>query len=366
MTEGTVVPQPRRMRRTLAVVGAVVALAVSGWWLYRQLTHVFVDDARIAADMIVLGSRVPGWVSAVEVSEGDDVQAGALLVSIDDRDARLRVDELDAQLAGTAAQRVGVEAQIRLIDRQTASRITAQEAALRAAQASLTAAGARHDLAGREARRAEELAPGGALPRSRLDQARSTLEESRQQVHQAQAQLENARAAIVQAQADREELVVLERRFAVLDAQRRQLEAERERAAIDLADRRLVMPFAGVVDRVFVDVGEYVAAGQRLLMIHDPAGVRVEANVRETQIRHFERGRTVSITVDALPGEHFEGRVTTVGHAATSEFALLPSPNPSGNFTKITQRLPIRIAIEQSRGRLKPGMMVEIEARIRD
>ena len=345
------------------VVVALAVLAAGGWWLYRQFTHVFVDDARIAADMVVLSSRVPGWVTAIEVTEGDSADAGVLLLSVDDRDATLRLEELDARLAGVEAQRAGIQAQVRLTDLQTATRIDAQEAAMRAAQASLTAAAARRTLATRENERAEALAPSGVLTRSRLDHSRATLEDARQQAQQAQAELENARAAIAQARADREELTVLERRFATLDAQRRQLVAERSRAAIDLADRRLVMPFDGVVDRVFIDVGEYVAPGQRLLMVHDPARVRVEANVRETDIRHFAPGQSVSIRVDALPGERFEGKVTQVGHAATSEFALLPNPNPSGNFTKISQRLPVRVAIEQRNGLLKPGMMVELEAR---
>jgi membrane fusion protein (multidrug efflux system) len=116
------------------------------------------------------------------------------------------------------------------------------------------------------------------------------------------------------------------------------------------------------VDQTFIDEGEYVTPGQRLLMIHDPERVRVEANVKETNIRFFRPGKKVAITVDALPGRRFEGTVTRVGQAATSEFALLPNPNPSGNFTKITQRLPVRIAVRQEGGELKPGMMVEVEA----
>ncbi|MFA7505516.1 MAG: HlyD family secretion protein, partial [Burkholderiaceae bacterium] len=337
--------RPRRARFVPMLVVALAAGLIGGWWLYRQFTHVFVDDARIAADMVVLSSRVPGWVTSIGVTEGEAVGPGALLVGIDERDAVLRLEELDARLAGIEAQRAGVEAQIHLTERQTTSRIEAQEAAMRASQASLTAAIARRTLAARESERAEALAPSGVLTRSRLDQSRATLEDARQQARQAQAELENARAAIAQAQADREEITVLERRFATLDAQARQLGAERARAELDLGDHRLMMPFDGVIDRVFIDVGEYVAPGQRLLMVHDPAQVRVEANVRETDIRHFAPGLPVSIRVDALPGERFEGRVTQVGHAATSEFALLPNPNPSGNFTKISQRLPVRIAI---------------------
>src|SRR3546814_15868749 len=102
------------------------------------------------------------------------------------------------------------------------------------------------------------------------------------------------------------------------------------------------MPFDGVVDQVFVDEGEYVTPGQRLLMVHDPERVRVEANVKETNIRFFRRGKTVTITVVALPGRRFEGTVTRVGKAATSAFALLPTPNPTATSTKHPQPLPVQ------------------------
>jgi membrane fusion protein (multidrug efflux system) len=136
--------------------------------------------------------------------------------------------------------------------------------------------------------------------------------------------------------------------------------------ALDIADRTIRMPFDGSVDRVFVDAREYVAAGQRLLMLHDPARVRIEANVKETELRHFRTGTSVQVWVDAYPGRGFEGVVERVGGAATSEFALLPSPNPSGNFTKITQRLAIRVALRPppEPGLLRPGMMVKVRASV--
>lgn len=205
-----------------------------------------------------------------------------------------------------------------------------------------------------------------AITRARLDQTRAALETAKQQVLSAQANLENARAALAEAEAARGELTVLRTQLTELGPEEQRLRAQRERAALDLEDRTITMPFDGVVDRVFVDEGEYVTPGQRLLMVHDPQRVRVEANVKETDIRFFRPGKMVAITVDALPGRRFEGTVTRVGQAATSEFALLPNPNPSGNFTKITQRLPVRVAVQQDGGALKPGMMVELEARTGD
>jgi membrane fusion protein (multidrug efflux system) len=349
-----------------AILAAIIALGAGGWWLYQQFTHVFVTDARVAADIVAMSSRVPGWVMAVEVIEGDAVRKGGVLVRIDDRESRLLVQELDAQIAGIARRREEIEARIALTDRQTTSRIAAKQAAVRAAEAALAAAVAQRELARQDNDRAETLAPKGTITRARLDQTRAALETARQEVLSAQADLENAHAALVEAEAARGELTVLRTQLAELVPEEQRLQSQRERAALDLNDRIIVMPFDGVVDQVFVDEGEYVTPGQRLLMVHDPERVRVEANVKETDIRFFRPGKTVTITVDALPGRRFEGTVARVGQATTSEFALLPNPNPSGNFTKITQRLPVRIAVAQDGGELKPGMMVEVKATASD
>lgn len=349
-----------------AILAALIVLGAGGWWLYQQFTHVFVNDARVAADIVALSSRVPGWVTAVEVIEGDAAQKDGVLVQIDDRESRLLVQELDAQIAGIARRREEIEARVALTDRQTTSLIAAKEAAVRATEAALAAATTQRELAKKENDRAESLAPSGAITRARLDQTRAAQETARQQALSAKAELENARAALAQAQAAREELTVLQTQLAELGPEEERLTAQRQRAVLDLEDRTIVMPFDGVVDQVFVDDGEYVTPGQRLLMVHDPQRVRVQANVKETEVRFFRPGKTVTITVDALPGRRFEGTVERVGQAATSEFSLLPNPNPSGNFTKITQRLPIRIAIEQDSGELKPGMMVELEAAASD
>ena len=116
----------------------------------------------------------------------------------------------------------------------------------------------------------------------------------------------------------------------------------------------------GLVSRTFVEPGEYVEAGQRIALLHDQASVYVEANIRETDIRRVAPGQPVRIEVDAYPGRALEGWVLRVGEAATSQFALLPDPNPSGHFTKVTQRLPVRIEVEQASAPLRPGMMVEV------
>jgi membrane fusion protein (multidrug efflux system) len=246
----------------------------------------------------------------------------------------------------------------------TGSQQDQQRARLEAARAALPAAEAERVYAEGEFARATQLMGSGSGTRQRHDQTRSLLETATQRVLSVAAEIRTVEAQLAAAGAGREELTVLRRQRDAIEPQRLELVAQRERVALEIADRTIRMPFDGVVDRVFVDAGEYVTPGQRLLLVHDPARVRVEANVKETEIRHFRAGTPVRVRVDAYPGRRFEGVVERVGAAATSEFALLPSPNPSGNFTKITQRLPVRIALPQGAadGLLRPGMMVTVEA----
>lgn len=357
--------QPGRFswRRGAAIALAVLAVEGAVRWLFHQFTHVSETDARIAADMVVISSRLPGWVAAVEAAEGDAVYKGQPLVRVDDRENRLQAREIEAQLAGVPARREEIGARVTLADRQSRAEVAAQEAAVKAAEAALAAAQAQSALAVAENDRVVDLVRQGMVTRLRQDQTLAAVETARQQAASAEANVQRARAALAQAQAGRENVTVLQRQLATLAPEEERLRAQRARMQLEIDDRVITMPFDGVVDRVFVDRGEYVTPGQRLMIVHDPQRVRIEANIRETDVRHFRPGKAVTVKVDALPGRTLEGRVERVGHAATSEFALLPNPNPSGNFTKITQRLPVRIAIEQLDGLLKPGMMVEVEVR---
>ncbi len=366
-------PAARRDRRRHLRLAAALALGLAllgggGLWLHRVLTHVTVDDARVAADMVALASRVPGWVSQVTVIAGDHAGQGQVVVRVDGRDSALALEELDAKLAGIAARRAEIAARIAQVDAETASQQAAERARLRAARAALPAAEAELRFAEAEYQRAVALLAGGGGTRQRQEQTRALLDAARQKVLTAEADIATAEARLAAAAAAREELVVLERQRDRLDPEARELRAQRERAALDLADRSIAMPFDGVVDRVFVDAGEYVMPGQRILLAHDPGRVRVEANVKETDVRFFRPGTRVAVSVDAWPGRRFDGVVERVGGSATSEFALLPSPNPSGNFTKITQRVPLRIALDPApeEGVLRPGMMVVVRAAARE
>jgi membrane fusion protein (multidrug efflux system) len=158
----------------------------------------------------------------------------------------------------------------------------------------------------------------------------------------------------------------MERQLLVLARQADEVRAEVKRQEVDIADRRIVSPADGRVVMTFVRNGEHVAPGQRILMFHNPDEIWIEANVRETDVGRIKPGMKADIRVDAYPGQVFAGKVFRIGQAATNKFALLPDPNPSGNFTKITQRLPVRILLTEKNPALRPGMMVEVYIALRD
>ena len=153
---------------------------------------------------------------------------------------------------------------------------------------------------------------------------------------------------------------VIDRQITALSHQQDELRTLWDRMGLDLGDRVIRSPIDGVVDKTFVNPSEYISVGQRLLMVHDPSKIWVDANVKETDIRHLKLGSPAKISIDAYPDEVFKGTITRIGNAATSQFALLPTPNPSGNFTKIAQRLTIRVDLEKASELLRPGMMVEV------
>jgi membrane fusion protein (multidrug efflux system) len=139
-----------------------------------------------------------------------------------------------------------------------------------------------------------------------------------------------------------------------------------QRQEVDIADRTIRSPADGRIVMTFVRKGEHVGAGQRMVMFHDPTDIWVEANVKETAVGLLKPGMKAHVRVDAYPGRVIAGEIYRIGQAATSKFALLPDPNPSGNFTKITQRLPVRILLTEKDATLRPGMMVEIDIAVRD
>ena len=351
----------------IGVIGVVLAIAafVGGREVYHRVNYVYAYDSRIDADLITVSSRVAGWVTSLDVVEGSDIAHGKVLATIDSRESNLRVAELESQVAGIDAERDRLIAERRLVDKQTKSLYSAEMSQYEAAKVAVSSLEPQWTLAQRELERAKSLYERKVFSRRQLDQAETAEQLIQRQHRMAVAELAAAKSKLEKAEAERARLDVIDSELVKLQHRKAELQAKLDHQKLDFADRTIKSPIDGVVDKTFVRIGEYVTPGQRLALVHDPSKIWIEANIKETEIRNLKPGQVVEVSVDAYPGREFRGRVLTVGHAATSQFALLPTPNPSGNFTKITQRLPVRIVIDQQAGLLRPGMMVEINIDIR-
>ena len=339
------------VRVILLVVGVAVLVAGVMWFLryqsygkYQQSTN----DAYIQADAVTVSPKVSGYVDRVFVVDNQMVRAGDPLLQIDPRDYRAQADQVEAQIAVARAGAAGVEAQI-----------GEQQAAIGRAQADLTAARTDAAFAHGEVARYEPLAATGAETRERLAQLKT-------QAVQADAKVVAARAALVAAQ----------RRVATLDAQARQANAQGQgaRAQLDAAKTNLgaTMIRAAIDGRVgnkTVQQGQYVQAASRLMTLVPVQSLYVSANFKETQLGLLRVGQPVKVEVDALPGVDIPGRVASVSPGTGAQFSILPPQNATGNFTKIVQRVPVRIAISpgpETRKLLVPGMSVDVSVDTRD
>jgi membrane fusion protein, multidrug efflux system len=350
------------------IIGAAVigVLVWAGIWLVHRWTHIYVDDARIDGEVVTIASRVSGWVTELNVIEGDEVKQGQVIARIDARDAVLQRDVLEARLKALDSQMAVLKAQTGQVDQETQGRYQSEANRVAAAEAQLAAAQTNVKQTKIEQDRARSLADREYISAQEMDRARMAYDQAQDSFRKAQADVAAARGTLAAASGSRKQLDVIEQQLLVLTHQAAEIRAEVQRQEVDIADRTIKSPADGRIVMTFVRKGEHVSSGQRIAMFHDPNQIWVEANVRETAIGLLKPGMSADIRVDAYPGRVIHGEVYRIGQAATSKFALLPDPNPSGNFTKITQRLPVRIKLKDKDVTLRPGMMVEVDIAVRN
>ncbi len=356
----------RRLRYLAIAVIACAALAYGGREVWDRFTHVHEYDARIKANMVTLASKVEGVILELAVDEGDRVETGQVLARLDDRIPKLRVQGIEAELAGLEAERRRLLVERGVMDAQTSTRMLSRESDVRASKAGRSVLLTDLDLARSELRRARALYERRVVSKHALDQANSKVDRIEADLQKVDAETQAARAQMAEAEAERRRLEVTDSELAMLDHRTARLMAELDQQRVDVDDRLLRAPNDGLIDRIFVEQGEYVNDGQRMLMLHDPGELWIEANIKETELSRLRVGQAVAVSVDAYPDTEFTGTVERIGSTTTANFALLPTPNPSGNFTKITQRVPVRIALERNDMTLLPGMMVEVNIDVRD
>ena len=372
-----VVPRERRTRATGLVrvllrprfiaVGVllVMALIYGGRELHLRLTHVYEYDARVTADIVTVSSRADGWIVDLAVREGQRVEAGQTLVKIDDRIAKLRVDGLRAQIEGIRVERARLRAERKLDKNQADAAMRTRTSSVMVREKALAALRADLDFAKLELERGKTLFSTRVINERQLQMAQAAVTKFEIQILQLQAEHEQAEGSLDEARVGHDRLGVIDAQIEALTHQVAALAAQLHQQQVDVEDRTIKSPIPAVIDRTFTLPGEYVAAGQRILLLHNPAEVWIEANIKETQVGKLKLGQAVRVSVDAYPADTFVGKVTRIGSATTARFALLPTPNPSGNFTKITQRVPVKIDMVQMPKPLTPGMMVEVEIDIR-
>jgi membrane fusion protein (multidrug efflux system) len=326
---------------------ALGLLGAGGWYGYGYWTDgrfmISTDDAYVQADMAFVSPKISGYVDQIKVVENQKVKAGEPLFVVDDGDYRIAVSQAEAQIVtlGKTLQRIDAQ-------------IVAARASLQQAKAQRGSAQASADNAARTESRAAQLLKAHVGTQAQLDDASTAVE-------QANAALAGAEAQIAAANAN---IGVLEAQRAEAQSSLGSLKLARDKAERDLSFTVLRAPYDGVIGNVSVERGDLVSPGQKLAVVVPMNKLYIVANFKETQLARMVPGEKVRLSVDALSDETFEGTVSSLAPASGSVFSLLPAENATGNFTKVVQRVPVRIDVPADvlkSGKLRVGLSVVAE-----
>jgi membrane fusion protein (multidrug efflux system) len=345
--------RPRRQTKRRRILHAfalilLVGAAFSGWhWWEAGRFLETTDDAYLQADKVIVAPRVAGYVAEVLAADNQLMKAGDVIARLDGRDYQVALKQAEAEVEKGKADLQGVEAAI-----------VQQQAQIEQAQAEVENTEAALTFSSQEFARYEKLQQSGSGTVQRKQQAESDL-------HQRQAAQSKAKAALDVA---RKQIGSLKAQEAGSRASLEGAEAKLDQARLNLTYTTITAPIDGVVGDRSLRPGQFVSAGTNLLTLV-PMGrdIYLVANFKETQVREMNAGQAVSFTVDALGSHEFKGRVASFAPGTGSQFALLPPENATGNFTKVVQRVPVRIVLDASDallGRLRPGLSVEATVNI--
>ncbi|MEZ3499361.1 HlyD family secretion protein [Pantoea sp. KPR_PJ] len=336
------------MRKTVLLSLLLLVLLGMAFFIWSAITgndH-RTNDAYVNADYTLVAPKVSGYIAEVKVQDNQQVKAGDVLATLDDRDYRVALESAEADLQVSQAKLLSSQAQLE----QHTSAIAQSKATLAANQATA-------QYAGQNAERYSRLYKSGTIAADDQQKASSTQRSAAAAVRQSQAAVESAvkqtsvlQAAVRQAQAD------------VVVAQ-----ASVDQARLNLSYTRIVAPVDGMVGQRAVRVGAYVSAGTRLLAVVPLQQTYITANYLETQLNDVRQGQRVRVTVDALPGKSFTGHVDSIAPATGATFSAISPDNATGNYTKVVQRLPVKIVLDKNQpglSQLRVGMSAipEIEA----
>jgi len=379
----------RRRRLIWMVFALVVGLAGTGYW-YTGRGIESTDNAQVDADVIAVPSRIAGQVAYVYFAENQQVEAGALLAQIDDAPFVARLAQAEAQLAGATATAEAADAEAELsartaVGNRDVARANLQTNAMGArastdgileGEAQVESARARLEQTKRDFERARALFASGAFTRSQLDTADTAQQVAQTALAAQAARLSSLHLARTQSQSrvveasaklrvsDSVETLMRQAkaRADFAQAQVDTAKAARDLAALELSYTKILSPRAGIVSKKNINAGQTVASGQPVVQLV-PEERWVTANFKETQLANMKLGQPVRFTLDGYPGVELEGEVQSFSGATGARFTLLPPDNATGNFTKVVQRVPVRVRLhEVPKGlSLRPGMSVELE-----
>ncbi|MGV2815878.1 HlyD family secretion protein [Phyllobacterium sp. SL163] len=354
--EGKIEPphkQPPHNVRKLLLIGAaviVVGLGANFGWHYWTVGRFqeSTDDAYVKADSTIVAPKVSGYVREVLVADNQPVRANQPLAKIDDRDYVVALEQAKADVAAAQAD---IENIVASLDQQ--------QAAIAQAQSTVSVDQASLKFAQQDNERYGALATQGAGSVQNAQQAVSKLDI-------AKATLQRDEGAVVSAQ---KQVGVLQAQLAKMNAALARDRAVQDQAELNLGYTTIVSPVDGVVGNRTLRVGQYVQSGTQLMAVVPVDDVYVIANFKETQLTDVKKGQPVDIAVDTFPGVALKGRVDSIAPASGQEFALLPPDNATGNFTKIVQRIPVKVVLDNDSkltGLLRPGMSVTPTINLKD
>ncbi|MHB8286083.1 MAG: HlyD family secretion protein [Caulobacteraceae bacterium] len=339
-------PLKKGITRVVLIVILIIALIAAALWFHKYWTHgrfiQSTNDAYIQADQVNVATRVAGFVDQVFVRDNQPIKAGDPLVKIDERDPRARLEQALAQVDQGKASIIQDQAQIRQ-----------QQAQILQAQAQLAGSRSQLSFAEKQAARYAPLAATGAETSEHYDQMQQNSD-------QAHAQVAGNAAQVLSAQ---RQIATLQAQVLTGQAQIEQARAQVRQAQVDLDATLVRASIDGRIGDKTVRLGQYVQPGLRLMSVVPVEGVYITANFKETQIGLMRVGQPVSIKIDALKGEILHGEVESFSPGTGAQFALIPANNATGNFTKIVQRLPVRIHIDagpEARKVLVPGLSASV------
>ncbi len=337
-----------------AAVGVLVflliaALTVGGghYWIVGRFVE-STDDAYIKADSSTIAPKVSGYVARIFIDDNQSVEAGQILAQIDEADFRTALDEAAAAVSAASASIANWDAQL-----------AAQESAILQAQANVSMAHVALELSKRNDARRKEMARVGYGSDEQSDDASADYQEKA-----SLAKREEAAVASAQRQID-----VLGAQRKLAEAQLARAVAQKHQASLNLTYATIRAPIGGTVAARSIRIGQFVQAGTQLMELVPLTQIYIIANFKETQLTHMRPGQTVRVKVDSFPDAELHAKIASLAPASGMEFSLLPPDNATGNFTKIVQRVPIKIVVDESgplAGRLRPGMSVTVSVDTKD